>query len=240
MWPLAALTPATAQQRADQESSTRQERRQQRFRGMDQNDDGVITRAEWRGNARSFDRHDINDDGVLSGNEIWVDEADPASGGGPLEQVFQAGDTDHDGRLSRREWASGDLTFRRVDVNGDGVVSLSEFLGEGWNEAGSNEAVGTSGVSDDISGEQEDDGRVQRNTRAYQSGYDRGVEDGRQAGREDKQYRNQWDLQGQQELEQADAGYHASLGSREEYQAGYRRGFRAGYRQGFGDREPRE
>jgi hypothetical protein len=215
---------------------------------MDRNNDGVITRAEWRGNARSFDRHDINDDGVLSGNEIWVGDADPVAGGGPLEQVFQSSDTDNDGRLSRREWASGALTFRRVDVNGDGEVSLSEFLGEGWsdedwNERG-NEAVGTSGIADDISRAQEraqeDEGRVQRNTRAYQSGYDRGLEDGRQAGREDKQYRNQWDLQGQQELEQADAGYHTSLGPREEYQAGYRRGFRAGYRQGFGDREPRE
>ncbi|OFW22289.1 MAG: hypothetical protein A3G21_01740 [Acidobacteria bacterium RIFCSPLOWO2_12_FULL_66_21] len=45
-----------------------------------------------------------------------------------------------------------------------------------------------------------------------------------------------WDLEGQRELEQADAGYDQRLGAREDYQAGYRAGFRLGYRQGFGPR----
>ena len=39
-----------------------------RFRGMDRNGDGVITRGEWRGNDRSFDVHDRNNDGVV---ERW-------------------------------------------------------------------------------------------------------------------------------------------------------------------------
>jgi hypothetical protein len=41
-----------------------------RYRGMDRNADGVITRSEWRGNDRSFEQHDRNDDGVLSGSEV--------------------------------------------------------------------------------------------------------------------------------------------------------------------------
>ena len=41
-----------------------------RFRGMDRNDDGVITRNEWRGNARSFNVHDWDGNGVLEGNEV--------------------------------------------------------------------------------------------------------------------------------------------------------------------------
>ena len=43
---------------------------QMRFRGMDANNDGVITRDEWRGSARSFERHDWNGDGRLAGNEV--------------------------------------------------------------------------------------------------------------------------------------------------------------------------
>jgi hypothetical protein len=41
-----------------------------RFRGIDRNGDGVVTRKEWRGNDRSFRNHDRNGDGVLSGDEI--------------------------------------------------------------------------------------------------------------------------------------------------------------------------
>jgi hypothetical protein len=109
-----------------------------------------------------------------------------------------------------------------VDVNRDGVVTEREFLGEGWKDAV----------------EPPDDRDARRNTRAYRSGYDRGLPDGRQAGREDRELRNTWDLDGQRELEQADAGYTAAAGAREDYQAGYRAGFRAGYRQGFGPRVP--
>jgi hypothetical protein len=43
-----------------------------RFQEMDENGDGVVTRAEWRGNGRSFRVHDRNDDGILSGDEVRV------------------------------------------------------------------------------------------------------------------------------------------------------------------------
>lgn len=43
---------------------------QMRFRGMDRNGDGVISRDEWRGNDQSFRNHDRNGDGVLSGDEL--------------------------------------------------------------------------------------------------------------------------------------------------------------------------
>ena len=71
---------------------------------------------------------------------------------------------------------------------------------------------------------------------AYRAGSERGLADGRKAGREDKQLRNRWDLDGQRELEQADAGYTPATGDRSEYQAGYRDAFRRGYAEGFGPR----
>ena len=70
-----------------------------------------------------------------------------------------------------------------------------------------------------------------RQSAAYRAGYDRGHQEGVQAGREDKP--RHWDLEGQRELETADSGYQPNIGSREEYQAGYRAGFRIGYREGF-------
>ena len=72
-------------------------------------------------------------------------------------------------------------------------------------------------------------------SQAFVNGRDRGVYDGRQAGREDAR-RRVWDLDGQRELEQADAGYNPSFGPRAQYQAGYREGFRQGYAEGFGPR----
>lgn len=43
---------------------------QGRFHGLDRNRDGVITRAEWRGNDTSFRQHDRNRDGVIAGAEV--------------------------------------------------------------------------------------------------------------------------------------------------------------------------
>ena len=43
-----------------------------RFEAMDRNSDGVITREEWQGSARSFQVHDWNGDGRLAGNEVRV------------------------------------------------------------------------------------------------------------------------------------------------------------------------
>jgi hypothetical protein len=43
-----------------------------RFRGLDTNRDGIVTRREWRGNNNSFRVHDTNGDGILSGAEVHL------------------------------------------------------------------------------------------------------------------------------------------------------------------------
>ena len=46
-------------------------RLEMRFRDVDRNHDGVITRAEWRGGRAEFDRLDRNHDGVLTRDELF-------------------------------------------------------------------------------------------------------------------------------------------------------------------------
>lgn len=198
------------------------DRTQMRFREMDTDHDGVITRSEWRGNDQSFREHDWNHDGVLSGDEVWPDaNRRDRSRRDELLARFERGDRNSDGRISRSEWTGSTAAFKRMDENGDGIVTREEFMAISVNGP-----VATSGTVDS-----------RNTTRAYQAGYERGRTEGRQAGKEDKGVNGgHWDLEGQRELEQADSGYSADLGARVDYQSGYRAGFRLGYREGFGPR----
>lgn len=198
-----------------------------RFRGMDADHDGVITRAEWRGNDESFRQHDTNHDGVLSGEEVaaLVEPGPDARRRDDLVAAFTRADRDNDFRLGRNEWTPALGSFDAADANRDGVVTRAEFLAA--NRPGASGAIRESAPP-------RADGR---DSRAYRAGFDKGLVDGRQAGREDRHVNGgRWDLDGQRELEQADAGYDQAVGPRGEYQAGYRAGFRRGYGEGFGPR----
>jgi Ca2+-binding EF-hand superfamily protein len=132
---LAIPTAEAADQARQRQRTTQQE--QMRFKGMDRDGDGVITRSEWRGNLQSFRQHDRNNDGVLSGDEVWVGDADAETQG--LPAVFARADRNNDRLLSRDEWYGDLQTFERVDRNDDGRISLPEFLGD--------DVSGTSGVA---------------------------------------------------------------------------------------------
>ena len=175
-----------------------------RYRDMDRNRDGVITRAEWRGNEQSFRQHDRNGDGRLSADEVRADD------GSGIVRDFAAIDLDGNGHVTAQEWRRA---FTELDDNRDGSLTEDELWtrGDRWRND------------------------VPVVTRAFQAGRERGVIDGRQAGREDGA-RRVWDLDGQRELEQADAGYRNELGARDQYQAGYREGFRQAYAEGYGPR----
>ena len=111
--------------------------RQMRFQAMDIDNDGVITRSEWRGNLQSFRQHDRNGDNVLSGDEVRVIQDTPETAQ-ELSTVFARADPNNDRVLSRNEWYGDRQTFERVDGNNDGRISLAEFLGE--------DVAGTTGV----------------------------------------------------------------------------------------------
>ncbi|MFL6280803.1 MAG: EF-hand domain-containing protein [Vicinamibacterales bacterium] len=224
----AALIPATAVAQGNGNGRANgqngQTREQMRVRAMDSDNDGVITRAEWQGDDQSFREHDLNHDGVLSGDEVngrLVSDRQDRSRREELAARFERADKNGDGQIARREWTGTTAAFKRMDQDGDGVVTRDEYV-----DVVLNSAVGTSGTA-----------TAANTTRAYRAGRERGLIEGREAGKEDKGVNGgHWDLEGQRELEQADSGYTPDLGARADYQAGYRAGFRTGYSEGFGPR----
>ena len=96
-----------------------------RFYGMDTNRDGRITRNEWRGNQNSFNQHDWNGDGVLSGIEVTPGTQRPGSG--DAGEQFNRLDLNRDGRISLSEWTGDRNTFDRIDRNDDGFLSRDEL-----------------------------------------------------------------------------------------------------------------
>jgi Ca2+-binding EF-hand superfamily protein len=128
---------------------------QRRFRGMDRNNDGVISRNEWRGSRQSFDVHDWNNDGVLDGDE--VNEA-VARQGRTVEDEnfdrvdrFENLDVNNNNRIDAREWHGTVAAFNRLDANDDNVLSRAEFGATGV----SDNPVATSGDFVRVEGAQE-------------------------------------------------------------------------------------
>lgn len=303
------------------------DRRTTRFAAMDTNNDGVVTQKEWRGTARSFQTHDWNRDGILSGEEVQPGgrRREQAREAPPFDSAdreyayddwtargFTALDHNSDGRITRDEWHFDVESFRRADHNRDNILSRAEFLGESdedddrddrfsyldanedgrvsraeWHGTperftalddnrdgqltrvemrGGNEPPADLFTSVDVNRDgavsrdewhwsratfdRRDNNNDNRLTRqefgtaapataqspAWRQGEQRGLTEGRQAGKEDKDRNQGWDLEGQRELEEADSGYEARFGARADYQAGYREGFRRGYREGWGPR----
>lgn len=183
-----------------------------RFEALDTNRDNRVSRDEWRDGRASFDCLDENRDGVLTRAEATAEAPQSVT-------RFSTLDVDRNGVLTRGEWLESAASFNRLDVNRDGRLTGTEFA----NRAGA-EVISP------------DPNRGVYRSEAYRAGHERGVADGRLAGREDRAHNVGFDLEGQRELEQADAGYDGRIGSRTDYQAGYRAGFRVAYSEGYGRR----
>src|SRR5262249_55280928 len=95
---------------------------EKRMKTMDINNDGQISRDEWKGKPEHFDSIDKNGDGALTREEFGSAARREA---GRLNQM----DANNDGQISRDEWKGNPKRFDRLDANGDGVLTKEEIRG---------------------------------------------------------------------------------------------------------------
>jgi Ca2+-binding EF-hand superfamily protein len=222
------------------------------FRGLDRNRDNRVTRAEWPFDREGFRRADHNGDGVITRTEFFSQDQVDDDRGDPFPYL----DANRDGRISRDEWHGSPTRFAMLDENHDGFVTRFEMLGttppsDLFTSLDSNrngfitfdEWRWSRARFDQLDANHDNRLSVQEvkgtavpeppRSAAYRAGFERGLSEGRQAGREERINKRAWDLEGQTELEQADSGYQPGMGPRADYQAGYREAFRRGYREGW-------
>jgi len=97
-----------------------------RFQAKDTSNDGVLSRREWVGENLSFQTVDSNDDGLVSLHE-YLNQPRADHRAAYPDEPFDDLDRDRDGRIEWTEWDGDEEAFRVLDVNGDDVVSRSEF-----------------------------------------------------------------------------------------------------------------
>ena len=123
---LTALILSTAVFAQDQTSPQTQRngrRHGGKLKKMDTNQDGQITRDEWKGRDRGFQKADQNNDGVISHEEALTSRRQFG------KQRLQQMDSDKDRKITRGEWKGDPETFGRLDKNNDGILTRSELKG---------------------------------------------------------------------------------------------------------------
>jgi Ca2+-binding EF-hand superfamily protein len=104
------------------------------LRQLDTNRDGRVTFAEWDADEDSFNVHDWDHDGILSGDEVLAGAVCPdipartlLPGAEPYDVLFERLDSNHDDNLSKREFHGTATAFSQLDFNRDGTISPFEF-----------------------------------------------------------------------------------------------------------------
>lgn len=120
------LGPAAFAQAPQGQPSPRQRgglRREKRMKNMDINNDGAISRDEWKGKRPVFDRIDKDGNGSLTREELSAAGPRQSRQGGRINQM----DMNNDKQISRDEWKGDKKRFDRLDVNSDGVITKEEL-----------------------------------------------------------------------------------------------------------------
>jgi Ca2+-binding EF-hand superfamily protein len=92
-----------------------------KLRKMDANNDGAVSRDEWKGKPKGFERIDRDNDNIISRDEAMA--AGKQRAGANLRQM----DENKDKQISRNEWKGDQELFGRLDSNNDGVISRDEL-----------------------------------------------------------------------------------------------------------------
>jgi Ca2+-binding EF-hand superfamily protein len=97
------------------------------FRSIDANNDGNLSMDEVDKFAAKIKEADADKDGFISKDEVreYFHRQIARRIGGKFIQKF---DADKDGKVTPEEFGAGDEKFKRLDTNGDGAITIEDFL----------------------------------------------------------------------------------------------------------------
>lgn len=103
------------------------ERWQEALKKGDDDKDGKLSKNEFEGPERAFERLDADGDGALTQREFTSAAARGRQGTTPVSGLMKMMDKNGDARISRDEWHG---VFKEADANGDGFMTREEVMRE--------------------------------------------------------------------------------------------------------------
>lgn len=96
---------------------------------FDTDGDNKVDASEYDGTAAAFRKFDTDGDGTVTYAEIYPERMMAAKESGPKPEsanVLQSLDKDGDGKVARSEFTGSDAAWKRLDTNGDGVLTSAD------------------------------------------------------------------------------------------------------------------
>jgi Ca2+-binding EF-hand superfamily protein len=118
------LASSTFGQTPQATTGRRSPKRDGAMKRMDTNNDGKISRDEWRRKSQAFDKLDSDNDGFLTREELSAAAVRTRK---TRKRGLKQMDANSDSKISRDEWKGNAKRFDRLDTDQNGVISQEEF-----------------------------------------------------------------------------------------------------------------